>query len=106
MTIGSNGQRLGRLARRLALSNGDPAVGPEDLLQEARITVWRRRAAIASSPNPRASVYLVARQAMVSELRRSRRAMPGYTGAAGAEAADGEDDVPDACPKEGNADGR
>ncbi len=105
MTDCSDGQRLKRLARRLAGGSDDPALGPEDLLQEARIVVWQRRAAIAGSANPRASVYLVARQAMVNELRRSRRARAGCVCPEGEQA--GAVDVVEGCgAKEDDADGQ
>jgi DNA-directed RNA polymerase specialized sigma24 family protein len=105
MTDCSDGQRLRRLARRLAGGSNDPALGPEDLLQEARIVVWQRRAAIAASANPRASVYLVARQAMVSELRRSRRARAGSAWPEGEQAGDGRV-VEGRGAKEDGADGQ
>ena len=46
----------------------------EDLLQEVWTVAWKDRAAVAEHPEPRAWLFMAARNRALQELRRSRRA--------------------------------
>jgi RNA polymerase sigma-70 factor, ECF subfamily len=46
----------------------------EDLLQDVWTVAWKDRASVADHPEPRAWLFLVARNRALHELRRSRRA--------------------------------
>jgi RNA polymerase sigma-70 factor, ECF subfamily len=46
----------------------------EDILQDVWATAWRDRASVAEHPEPRAWLFLAARNRALHELRRSRRA--------------------------------
>jgi RNA polymerase sigma-70 factor (ECF subfamily) len=46
----------------------------EEILQEVWAVAWKDRAAVAEHPEPRAWLFMVARNRALGELRRSRRA--------------------------------
>lgn len=46
----------------------------EDILQEVWAVAWKDRASLATHPEPRAWLFMVARNRALGELRRSRRA--------------------------------
>jgi RNA polymerase sigma-70 factor (ECF subfamily) len=46
----------------------------EDILQDVWAVAWKDRASVADHPEPRAWLFLVARNRALQELRRSRRA--------------------------------
>jgi RNA polymerase sigma-70 factor (ECF subfamily) len=61
------------LGRFLISVVGDVSLA-EEILQEVWTVAWKDRASVADHPEPRAWLFLVARNRALQELRRSRRA--------------------------------